>query len=162
MVATNSWPNPDTYVTLTTPIAAAAQDAEDNETDLYVPPAVELPFTVPHLYTPLSLTGPLITKFSIPTKALIDIGSPCTVISQELCESLGLRCYKLPARENNLSSLSNSPLSCTEYVKLKVQSGQGRWESGVVKMKVNKGLCFPIILGMPFLSSEHIVIDARK
>ena len=162
MVATNSWPNLDTYVTLTVPIATAAQDAEDNETDLYVPPAVELPFTVPHLYAPLTLTGPLITKCPIPTKALIDVGCPCTVISQELCESLGLRHYKLPARENNLSSLSNSPLSCTEYVKLKVQSGQGRWESGVVKMKVNKGLCFPIILGMPFLSSEHIVIDARK
>lgn len=162
MVATNSWPNPDTYVTLTAPVAAAAQDAEDVETDSYVPPAVELPFTVPHLYAPLSLMGPLITEFPISTKALIDVGCPCTVISQELCESLGLRRYKLPARENNLLSLSNSPLSCMEYVKLKVQSGQGRWESGVVKMKVNKGLCFPIILGMPFLSSEHIVIDARK
>jgi hypothetical protein len=91
MVATNSWPNPDTYVMLTAPVAAAAQDyAEDNETDSYVPPAVELPFTVPHLYAPLSLTGPLITEFPIPTKALIDIGCPCTVISQELCESLGL------------------------------------------------------------------------
>jgi hypothetical protein len=50
MVATNSWPNPDTYVTLTAPVAAATQDyAEDNETDSYVPPAVKLPFTVPHL-----------------------------------------------------------------------------------------------------------------
>jgi hypothetical protein len=112
MVATNSWPNPDTYMTLTAPVAAAAQDAEDNKTDSYVPPAVEPPFTVPHLYAPLTLTGPLITEFPISTKALIDIGSPCTVISQELCESLGLRRYKLPARENNFSSLSNSPLSC--------------------------------------------------
>jgi hypothetical protein len=59
-------------------------------------------------------------------------------------------------------SLTNSPLSCTEYVKLELQSGQGRWKSGVTKMKVNKGLCFPLILGMPFLSSEHIVIDTHK
>jgi hypothetical protein len=29
-------------------------------------------------------------------------------------------------------------------------------------MKVNKGLPFPIILGMPFLSSEHIVIDPHE
>ena len=29
-------------------------------------------------------------------------------------------------------------------------------------MKVNKGLPFPIILGMPFLSSEQIVIDTQE
>jgi hypothetical protein len=92
----------------------------------------------------------------------MDIGCPCTVISLELCETLSLRRYKLPKREDNLSSLTNSPLSCTEYVKLEVQSGQGQWKSGVTRMKVNKGLCFPIILGMPFLSSEQIVIDTHK
>jgi hypothetical protein len=59
-------------------------------------------------------------------------------------------------------SLTNSPLSCVEYVKLELQSGQGRWKSGVTRMKVNKGLPFPIILGMPFLSSKHIVIDAKE
>ena len=29
-------------------------------------------------------------------------------------------------------------------------------------MKVNKGLPFPIILGMPFLSLEQIVIDSHE
>jgi hypothetical protein len=94
----------------------------DNETDSYIPPTTEVPFTVPHLHAPLSITGPLITGFPLPVRALMDIGCPYTVISLELCETLGLRRYKLPKREDNLSSLMNSPLTCTKYVKLEVVS----------------------------------------
>jgi hypothetical protein len=137
MTVSNTWPDPDTYVTLKAPPVAGAVQGhdEDNETDLYVPPAAEILFTMPHLFTSLSVTGPLLTEFPTTIRALIDVGCPCTVISQELCESIGLRRYKLPAREDNLSSLTNSPLSCTEYVKLELQSGQGRWKSGVIKFE---------------------------
>jgi len=44
----------------------------------------------------------------------------------------------------------------------KINCEDGTWKSGVHKMKVNKGLSFPIILGMPFLSSEQIVIDTHE
>ncbi|KAJ7823765.1 hypothetical protein B0H13DRAFT_1484103, partial [Mycena leptocephala] len=60
------------------------------------------------------------------------------------------------------SSLSESPLSCREYVKLRVSSRDGNWTSGVARAKVNIGLCVPLILGMPFLSAEHIVIDSAE
>ena len=43
-----------------------------------------------------------------------------------------------------------------------VTSAQGVWKLGVHKMKVNKGLPFSIILGMPFLSSEQILIDSSE
>jgi hypothetical protein len=164
MTTADTWPDAATYVPLTAPPVAAAIQGhnEDNETDLYIPPTPEIPFTIPHIFSPLSVTGPLITGFPINVRALMDVGCPCTVISLKLCEILGLRRYKLPKREDNLSSLTKLPLTCTEYVKLEVQSGQGQWKSGVIRMKVNKGLCFPIILGMPFLSSERIVIDAHK
>ena len=164
MKETNSWPDPATYVTLTTPTAGAVTNGEDvdNETDLYVPPSIDPPFSVPQLYTTLYATGPSITDFPIPVQALMDIGCPCTVISSELCDLLGLRRYRLPPKENNLRSLSQLPLACEEYVKLELQSEQGTWKSGVAKMKVNKGLPFPIILGMPFLSSEQIVIDTHE
>ena len=33
--------------------------------------------------------------------------------------------------------------------------------SGSIKAKVNIGLSVPLILGMPFLSAEHVVIDAH-
>ena len=164
MKDTNTWPDPAMYVTLTAPTAAAAMGGQemDNETDSSVPPPVDVPFTVNQLYTTLYATGPLITEFPIPIQTLMDIGSPCTVISSEICNRLGLQQYPLQKKENNLTSLSQTSLNCESYVKLELQSINGGWKSGVHRMKVNKGLPFPIILGMPFLSSEQIVIDSHE
>ena len=64
--------------------AAVREMDEDNETDSYVPPLINIPFTVHQLYVNLFTTGPLITEFPIPIQALMDIGSPCTLISAEL------------------------------------------------------------------------------
>jgi hypothetical protein len=61
-----------------------------------------------------------------------------------------------------MSLLTQQKINCEEYVKLELQSDQGIWKLGVHKMKVKKGLSFPIILGMPFLSSEQIVIDTHE
>ena len=160
----NTWPDAASYMMLTALSRAAAQEiAKDDETDLYIPPpTVNPPFSIPQLYTTLQATGPLITEFPIPVQALMDIGCPCTVISSELCNRLGLHRYPLPKRENILSSLSQLPLNCKEYVKLELHLGLGAWKSGVHKMKVNKGLPFQIILGMPWLSSEQILIDLHE
>ena len=74
------------YVTLMALMATTTMGGQemDNETDSYVPPPVNGPFTVNQLYTTLYATGPLITEFPIPMQTLMDIGSPCTVISSEL------------------------------------------------------------------------------
>ena len=121
MNKTNSWPDPATYVTLKAPaglrIATTMAptvdkgEEEDNETDTYVPPPPNIPFTVNHLYATLNATGPLITEFPIPVQVLMDRGSPCTVISAEFCDCLGLHQYPLPKEENNLTSLSQAPLN---------------------------------------------------
>ena len=89
----NTWPDPATYVTLMALTAAVAMGGQemDNETDLYVPPPVDVPFTVNQLYMTLYATGPLITEFPIPIQTLMDISSPCTVISSELCDCLSLQ-----------------------------------------------------------------------
>ena len=167
MKDTNTWPDPATYMMLTAPMgptasAVAKWEERDNETDSYIPPPTDIPFTMNQLYTTLHTTGPLITEFPIPVQALMDIGCPCTVISEEFCDHLRLHQYPLPTAENNLSSLSQMPLHCEEYVKLELQSGKGAWRSKVYKMKVNKGLPFSIILGMPWLSSEQILIDPHE
>ena len=163
MKANNTWPDAETYVTLTAPgTTAVVKENKDDDTDSYVPSPVDVPFIVPHLFATLYATGPLITEFPVKIRPLMDIGCPCTVISLELTERLGLRRYPLPSREDNMSSLTQQKIVCEEYVKLELQSDQGIWKSGVHKMKVNKGLSFPIILGMPFLSSEQIVIDAHE
>ncbi|KAJ7366422.1 hypothetical protein DFH08DRAFT_679185 [Mycena albidolilacea] len=137
-----------------------SMDYEESESDPdgYVLP----PLTVPHLYVDVTLSGPSISEFPIPVCSLLDIGCPSIVISDKLATKLGLRRYPLPVEEDNLSLLSESPLSCQEYVKLKVSSGDGNWTSSVVRAKVNVGLCIPLILGMPFLASEHILIDPEQ
>lgn len=119
-------------------------------------------FSVKHLYATVDVSGPALPNFPLSIKALLDIGCPSTVISGNLAARLGLRRFPLPKEEDNLSLLSNSPLRCSEYVKLEVTSGKGSWKSQTSRAKINEGLPVPLILGMPFLAADHIVIDARN
>ena len=87
MKADNTWPDAKTYTTLMVPATSALEEEnKDNETNLYIPPPAEVPFSVSHLYPTLYVTSPPITKFPIQIHPLMDIGSPSTVISLELCE----------------------------------------------------------------------------
>ena len=181
MTANNTWPDADTYTTPLTlemalaskprtgasgsssrlPVAAAISsqnEARDDETDSYV----DYPLTVPHLVATLDAFGPNTSEFPLPVSAMLDIGCPSVVISSALVDKLGLRRYPLPPEEDNLSSLSESPLSCKEYVKMELSSGNGSWKSSTFRTKVNTGLPVSLILGMPFLSSQQIVIDSNS
>lgn len=120
------------------------------------------PLTIPHLIATLDTFGPNISEFPITISALLDIGCPSTVINSSLADELGLHQYPLPLEEDNLSSLSESPLSCKEYVKMELSLGKGSWKSTVFRAKVNVGLPVLLILGMPFLASQHIVIDSNS
>ena len=93
---------------------------------------------------------------------MLDIGCPSVVISDELVTRLGLRRFRLPAAEDNLSSLSDTPLDCREWVRLEVVPGKGAWISGTMRALVNVGLPVPLLLGMSFLSAEHIIIHSRN
>ena len=177
MTANNTWPDAETYIPLTLemaleskpqigssasclPAAAAIHskiEACDDETDSYM----DHPFTVPHLIATLDAFRPNISEFPLPVHAMLDIGCPSVVISSALANELGLCQYPLPLEEDNLSSLSESPLSCKEYVKMELSSGNGIWKSKMFWAKVNTGLPVPLILGMPFLATQHIVIDSN-
>ena len=177
MTANNTWPDAETYVPLTLEMALASKpktgpsssrlpaaaaissiEAQDDETDSYV----DSPLTIPHLVATLDAFGPNVSEFPLPVRALLDIGCPSTVISSALVNELGLRRYPLPPEEDNLSSLSELPISCKEYVKLELSSGNGSWKSTTFRAKVNIGLPVPLILGMSFLSTHHIVIDPNS
>ena len=47
------------------------------------------------------------------------------MINDDVVTSLGLKRYPLPREEDNLCSLTNDPLSCKEYVKIRVTAGNG-------------------------------------
>ncbi|KIJ36104.1 hypothetical protein M422DRAFT_261651 [Sphaerobolus stellatus SS14] len=171
MKNSNTWPDAATYTPLTLETANAAKprlatavplisriEAYDDDTsDSYM----DLSLTSPHLVATLDAFGPNIADFPLSIRALLDISCPSTVINNELVDHLGLKRYPLPPEEDNLSSLSESPLSCKEYVKLRVRSGNGAWISGTFRVKVNVGLPVELILGMPFLSAHHLIIDTH-
>ncbi|KAF8998774.1 hypothetical protein BDQ17DRAFT_1428160 [Cyathus striatus] len=172
MKKTNTWPDAASYVPLAEVMAKAAVPRivvgaanllltiQDDDTDSYVT-STNTAFSIPHLYATFSVTGPSIPDFPITVSSLLDIGCPSTVINSSLIDKLGLRRYPLPASEDNLSSLSQQPLRCLEYVKLELTSGNGMWKSGSHRAKVNRDLPVPYILGMPFLAAEHVVIDVN-
>jgi hypothetical protein len=156
----NSWPDAETYTIHTTTMALAAapkttiayieNEALDKDMNLYIPQTPEVPFTVPHLYVQFTTTGPHISKFTILLGALIDVGSPSTVISAKLMDNLELCHYPMPSVEDNLSCLSKSSQICKKFVKLVLQSGSGQWSSRTICANMNVGLSIPLILGMPF------------
>ncbi|KAF8963212.1 hypothetical protein BDZ97DRAFT_1758710, partial [Flammula alnicola] len=136
MTKSNTWPDATTYRTLTSTMALAAKpasrlavgfvptaDDDDDEdynfydSNTYAIPSDD-PFTMPHIYISVEVSGPSISEFPISIKALPDVGCPSTVISGQLASELGLRRFPLPKREDNLSSLSGTPLSSSDYVKL--------------------------------------------
>ena len=186
MTLNNTWPDPAKYKTLTPAMAEAAKrprvvaafapltgeesddynsyNEDDYDDDTYVPCTTppSPSFTEPHLFITVEVTGPATLEFPLSVKALPDIGCPSTVISCQLATELGLRRYPLPSREDNLLSLSGEALGAKEYVKLRVSVGKGSWRSKTFRAKVHKDLPIPIILGIPFLSSERLVIDAEQ
>jgi hypothetical protein len=51
--------------------------------------------------------------------------------------------------------------SLYEYVKIRLSSSDVSWTSITLKAIIAPGLCVPILLGIPFLESNHIVIDCN-
>ncbi|KAG5333589.1 hypothetical protein C0989_005266 [Termitomyces sp. Mn162] len=138
------------------------RDEDTDESYTYAPTSssdIEAPLSAPHMTAMLEVTGPAISSFPLSVRAILDNGCPSTVISDELVSKLGLRRFPLAKSEDNLTSLTDSPLICTEYIRLEATVGKGAWRSKVFRAKVNVGLPVPLLLGIPFLLAEHLVLD---
>ncbi|KAG5349113.1 hypothetical protein C0989_005826, partial [Termitomyces sp. Mn162] len=173
MKINNTWLDPKNYKMLTLETALAAKNKtvtgyayaeeihdDDMDSDSYIPPS-DPPLTGQHMKATVELSSPSIPSFPISVKALLDNGCPSTVISDALVTRLGLCCFPLPKEEDNLTSLLELLLHCKEYVKLELSAGKGAWSSGVSRAKINVGLPVPLLLGIPFLSSEQIMLDVH-
>ncbi|KAG6883543.1 hypothetical protein C0992_008516 [Termitomyces sp. T32_za158] len=177
MKTTNTWPDPKTTKTLTSAMALAAkpkkvaglayiepdEDAEtrDEDTDesyTYARSSSSDTEAPPML----EVTGPAISSFPLSVRAILDNGCPSTVISDDFVLKLGLRRFLLAKHEDNLTSLTDSPLKCTEYVRLEATVGNRVWKSKAFRAKVNVGLPVPLLLGIPFLSAENLVLDIKE
>ncbi|KAG6894202.1 hypothetical protein C0992_007095, partial [Termitomyces sp. T32_za158] len=122
----------------------------------------EAPLLAPHMTAMLEVTGPAISSFPLVIRAILDNGCPSTVISEDLTTKLRLHHFLLEKCEDNLISLMDLPLKCTEYVRLEAAVGHGAWKLKVFRAKVNAGLPVPLLLGIPFLSAKRLVLDIEE
>ncbi|KAJ7050610.1 hypothetical protein C8F01DRAFT_1000445, partial [Mycena amicta] len=107
------------------------------------------------------IEGPL-TNLPLSIRALIDNGSDLVLIHEDLVDKIGLRrrrLHKPVTFDVAVSSPSPSSNIITEYVKLPLLSRDYTYTSKPVRALIAPNLSFPIILGMNFLSRNHIVVD---
>jgi RNase H-like domain found in reverse transcriptase/Reverse transcriptase (RNA-dependent DNA polymerase)/Integrase zinc binding domain len=112
----------------------------------------------PHLRPKLSI-GDVTFSVVLPITPMIDNGSPSVLITPELCDKLGLHRHCLPHPSRYSQAFTEKTPTIKEWVKFKVKSIDGLWISETVRAKVAPNLCTSLILGIPFLSSNKLVID---
>ncbi|KAF5319287.1 hypothetical protein D9619_008691 [Psilocybe cf. subviscida] len=86
---------------------------DETDSDSYVP--LSTPMTEEHLFPLMEIDGPSL-EGPISIQPMLDTGSPSIVISDSLVTQLGLRRYRLPPSEDNLSSIDCTPLECKESI----------------------------------------------
>ncbi|KAJ3896952.1 hypothetical protein F5879DRAFT_814335, partial [Lentinula edodes] len=124
---------------------------------------VSCPFRVHHLRWKCHVSGPK-SVFPVRVNSLIDNGAHLTLIHPDLACRLGLPRHQLPNPEPVSAAFQSgagqslvAPL--TEYVLLKVDSIDCSFTSRTVPFIVAPNLCTQLLLGLPWLSHNHIVID---
>ncbi|KAJ7070419.1 hypothetical protein B0H15DRAFT_793476 [Mycena belliarum] len=114
-----------------------------------------------HLYWGCLAEGPALT-FVIKVQVLLDNGAHLALIDERLVKKLGLRRLLREPKPVSLAISDDSlpaTTKLTEYVKLSLISPDQAWTSNSVRFIVARGLCAPIILGLPWLARNKIVVD---
>ena len=137
---------------------------DDDELDKYVPDTSPLP---QHLWWNCHVNDRPIGVAS-PIRALIDHGCPPVLISSRLANSLSLprrtlhKAFPVSGAFNNLhSDKMDTPSVLTEYCKIKLLSVDSVWKSRVVKAIICPNLFTDLILGLDFLATNKVVVDAE-
>ena len=119
------------------------------------------PLIVPHLFW-RALASPL-DSLPILFDCLLDNGSHSVLICKSLVTKLGLRWKKLQtAIETDLTMHFNenkTSVTFYDFVKLPLYNVSGKYHAKPVCAPVASNLCCPVLLGLPFLSHNHIVIN---
>jgi hypothetical protein len=129
---------------------------------------MHVPFFLPHLVWDCaveSLDPSCLSR--IPVSALIDHSSPPVLIDESLVAHLCLLTCLLPTPFPVSSTFFNdsSCSSCillTRWVKLKLHDHNNLYSAHTIRALIAPGLCHPIVLGLPFLSHNNIVVNARE
>jgi hypothetical protein len=126
-----------------------------------------VPLQNPHLHWSCIIQGTGTGQF-IMTVSLIDPGSHLVVIDENFTSSLSLQRHSLekpekvgvafgPGNNNH-----RTEIILKQWVKLYLHDPSLQWRAKPVRAMVAPNLCSPLILGLPFLSHNHIVIDTAN
>ncbi|KAJ3845445.1 hypothetical protein F5878DRAFT_520064, partial [Lentinula raphanica] len=84
------------------------------------------------------------------------------LIDSDIVSPLGLKRRTLPTPHRMSLAMSDgkpSVYTATEYCKVSLRDPSGYWKSKQVRALILPSLCYPMILGLPFLSHNSLVID---
>ncbi|RDB15199.1 hypothetical protein Hypma_004687, partial [Hypsizygus marmoreus] len=161
-VAFSSWSEP---IASTSSVAAVlpnspavlgnGSDSEDDLSD-----EVSTPFSIPHYVWKGSVVGPNVSA-PVTVSMLIDSGSHIILINPGLVAHLGLH-RPLPVDVAMSEDGPKTPKTLLEYCHLSVTLLDQSWTSNIVCAIIAPGLCSPIILGLLFLHTNHIVVDHHE
>ncbi|KAF8880714.1 hypothetical protein CPB85DRAFT_1442935 [Mucidula mucida] len=113
----------------------------------------ECPIFLPHLVWKCAITDN--SRSALPQRsfhALLDDGSPFVLIRPEVVDTCKLRRRKLPKPiiMDTATPSNDSCTTITEYVDIQLFDPSCTWTSRSVRALIAPGLCYPIILGLPF------------
>ncbi|KAJ3897254.1 hypothetical protein F5879DRAFT_814104, partial [Lentinula edodes] len=118
-----------------------------------------MPFELPHFVWNANLRGP---NSIVSHPLLIDDGCPFVLIRADVVAELGLKERPLPTPQQMSVAMSEgSPqiFSASTYCKVGLEDPLGAWCSRSARALIVPSLCFPMVLGIPFLAHNFLVTD---
>jgi hypothetical protein len=105
----------------------------------------------------LLVDEPIIVKMMLDCRAYIILINDVLVCFLGFCQFLLHKPLPISVTLNNATSSSNSHLH--EYVKIAPFAPDSSYVSCMIKAIIMLKLCVPLLLGLPFLSANHIIAD---
>ncbi|KAJ8455559.1 hypothetical protein ONZ51_g12409 [Trametes cubensis] len=127
--------------------------SEGDSSDDDVRPSV---LSSPHLTWLVHVEAPSTVE---PIRVLIDTGSPLVLIRDDVVHRLNLRRRCLPTPIPLGNAFNQDGFEAKEWVKVRVSTPDQSWVSNSVRALVVPELCSPLILGTPFFTRNHILVD---
>lgn len=117
------------------------------------------PISVPHISWEAIVHNDNGPTYPSPIRTLIDSASPLVLIDDKTASQYELRRRKLPEPQSMCGAFDSKGFVATEWVKLRLSSPCFSWTSKSVRAIVVPKLCYPVILGQPFLKLNALSIE---
>ncbi len=140
-------------------VGALGTDAEDTWDSEYVPTQ-----TSPHLLWNACITNTSSPSSSSnsPVPSLIDTGAPVNLIDEATVTTHKLRLRPLPQPMPFSAAFSGGSTVAQYWVKFTLVSPDGSYASRSCRAVVVPTLCYPIVLGVPFLTRNDLLVDLSR